>query len=574
MALPPNDQELFVVSSRGAEQESSGIFVKSSWWSINLRFNTLSLVNYDGNTFLSFRKNVEEFHLSQALDSGYSINSDLIWLWEVTSTNELRLVEIEPFENSIPIINSVTSIDTGVVNVRTHIIDGYYPRVMILKTGIPNTLWFNIYSDVKTGTPVFNNQLEWESTRYNNFDFDDFTADYYTIDQIYSNQSSPGNIYTLDTSFSVPQFVSITQIGGLKTIGLEWDTITGAEDYTLERSTDPIFDPGSTIEAYSGSDTTYIDTVPSYDITYYYRVKMVMTSALLESAWSGTESITPTAGLIASFTGDPLSGNANLAVQFTDTSLGLPTSWDWDFGDGYTSTEQNPIHVYETAGIYSVTLEVHNSLADNSHIEIDYITVNLTCNFYAINRIGSANLAVSFYDASIGNPDTWDWDFGDGSTHSTEQNPTHTYTSPGFYTVVLTSSIGSFSDVETKVNYVTVYTSADFEGDPRKGASTLNVQFHDLTRGDPVTWYWSFGDGTYSNEQNPSHYYTRPGTYTVSLTAASTFNGDTETKVSYIVISGVATLDIAPEPDLTMYLFNAGATTSKVGIKVRYKTQS
>lgn len=574
MSLPPNDQELFVVSSRGAELVSSGVLAKSSWWSINLRYNSLTLVNYDGNSFVSFRTDVEVFHLSQALDSGLNINTDLIWLWEVTSTGELRLVEIEPFENASPVINDVTSLDTGVINVKSHIIDSYYPRVMILKSGTPDTLWFNIYSNIKTGTPVFSNQLTWESTRLNNYDFDDFTADYYTIGQTYPNVLSPGNIYTVDTSFSVPQFVSVTQVGGLKIISLEWDTITGAENYSLERSTDIGFDPGSTTEVYNGPNTTYIDTVPSYDITYYYRVQLEMTSALLESAWSSTESITPTAGLISSFTGDPLSGNANLAVQFTDTSLGLPTSWDWDFGDGYTSTEQNPIHIYETAGTYSVTLEVHNSLADNSHTEIDYITVNLVCDFYAVNRTGPADLTVSFYDTSLGNPDTWDWDFGDGSTHSTEQNPSHTYTSPGYYTVILTSSIGSFSDIETKVNYVTVYTSADFEGDPRKGSSTLNVQFHDLTKGDPITWYWSFGDGTYSNEQNPSHYYTRPGTYTVSLTAASSFNGDTETKVSYIIISGVATIDIAPEPDLTMYLFNAGAITSKVGIRIQFRNQS
>jgi len=387
-----------------------------------------------------------------------------------------------------------------------------------------------------------------------------------------------GDVFSISSDITLyalwgenPQFILLEQEGGTKFIDIEWDTGFVWDNYSLERSiNDPTF--SSPVEVYLGSDKTFTDEIPSYYSTYYYRVKGIITSPSVVSAWSNVEDIYPI-GLISSFTADPLSGNANLAVQFTDTSLGTPTSWDWTFGDGYTSTEQNPIHIYETAGTYSVTLEVHDSLADSSHTEIDYITVGITADFYAVNRTGAADLTVSFYDTSLGNPNTWDWDFGDGSTHSTEQNPTHTYTSPGYYTVTLTSSIGAFSDIETKANYVTVYTAANFEGDPRKGSSNLTVQFHDLTKGNPITWYWSFGDGTYSNEQNPSHYYSRPGTYTVSLTAASSFNGDTETKGSYIIIAGIATIDVAPTPDLTMYLFNTEAVESQVGIKIQFRNQ-
>lgn len=80
-------------------------------------------------------------------------------------------------------------------------------------------------------------------------------------------------------------------------------------------------------------------------------------------------------GLNAEFSGLPLSGNAPLSVQFTDLSTGYPTSWLWDFGDGSTSTAQNPVHIYQTEGVFNVSLTI--SLNGNSvqNLKLDYITV-------------------------------------------------------------------------------------------------------------------------------------------------------------------------------------------------------
>ena len=72
--------------------------------------------------------------------------------------------------------------------------------------------------------------------------------------------------------------------------------------------------------------------------------------------------------LIASFTYSPTSPIADQAVQFTDTSTGGPTSWLWDFGDGITSTAQNPIHTYTAAASYTVTLNIANSSSSKSTI--------------------------------------------------------------------------------------------------------------------------------------------------------------------------------------------------------------
>ena len=79
--------------------------------------------------------------------------------------------------------------------------------------------------------------------------------------------------------------------------------------------------------------------------------------------------------LQAGFSGTPTSGGAPLSVFFTDISLGFPTAWHWDFGDGYTSDEQNPTHVYENVGTYDVTLTVTGLSGSSSITKNDYVTV-------------------------------------------------------------------------------------------------------------------------------------------------------------------------------------------------------
>lgn len=79
---------------------------------------------------------------------------------------------------------------------------------------------------------------------------------------------------------------------------------------------------------------------------------------------------------VADFSADAISGMSPLTVQFTDLSTNTPTSWSWDFGDSASSTEQNPSHIYATAGIYTVTLTATNSAGSDDEIKTAYITVN------------------------------------------------------------------------------------------------------------------------------------------------------------------------------------------------------
>ncbi|MEW5994254.1 MAG: PKD domain-containing protein [Candidatus Zixiibacteriota bacterium] len=168
----------------------------------------------------------------------------------------------------------------------------------------------------------------------------------------------------------------------------------------------------------------------------------------------------PACDLNTDFTADVTSGCAPLAVNFSDLSTGSGIDgWSWDFGDGGTSTAQNPSYTYNSAGTYTVSLTVSSSSQGCSDIQTKtgYITVQAVpvADFSGSPTTGAAPLAVNFTDLSSGNPTSWSWDFGDGGT-STAQNPLYTYTTAGTYTVSLAASNTCGSDVETKVNYITV----------------------------------------------------------------------------------------------------------------------
>ncbi|MCP3917774.1 MAG: PKD domain-containing protein [bacterium] len=248
--------------------------------------------------------------------------------------------------------------------------------------------------------------------------------------------------------------------------------------------------------------------------------------------------VPPTAG----FEGLPMSGTSPLTVAFLDQSTGIPTSWSWGFGDGGTSALREPNHTYATSGIYTVTLTVTNAYGTDTQTRIDYIGVDFVppvADFTGMPTTGSSPLTVDFLDGSSGGaPTSWLWDFGDGAT-STAQNPTHTYSASGFYSVVMTAGNAYGSDTLTRTNYVAVDVSsptADFSADPTLGAKPLTVSFTDLSTGIPSLWTWDFGDGATSSSATPSHTYSFAGDYTVSLTVTNPFGSDTHTIIDYIEV--------------------------------------
>ena len=247
--------------------------------------------------------------------------------------------------------------------------------------------------------------------------------------------------------------------------------------------------------------------------------------------------VTPPSTLTAAFSAFPTSGNAPLKVAFTDNSSGSPASWKWDFGDGNISTEQNPTHTYSKAGPYNITLTANNSAGSNTVTKYNYISIAKSED--AIIK-GYAPLSVQFTDLSEG-AISWKWSFGDGNI-STEQNPTHTYSKAGQYTVTLTANNVAGSNVVTKYSYISVVNAleapvAAFSAFPTSGKTLLNVSFTDKSTGSPTSWKWSFGDGNVSTEQNPTHTYSKAGQYTISLTVNNVAGSSAVTKYSYISVA-------------------------------------
>jgi PKD repeat protein len=237
----------------------------------------------------------------------------------------------------------------------------------------------------------------------------------------------------------------------------------------------------------------------------------------------------------------------------SNTMTSATFGWNWDFGDGESSTEKNPVHVYDSPGYYTVELQglifiyENGELIDSVVSEIlskeDYIYVqgDLVADFEANVLDGYAPLSVTFTDQTTGQPTGWLWSFGDGSDNDTTQNPVHVYENPGLYNVSLTVSKDELQNTMEKQEYINVRQPlvAQFSATPTSGAAPLSVAFTDESLGDPPpeTWYWDFGDGATSLEQNPSHEYMDEGTYDVMLIVDNGEMKDTLTETEYIVVT-------------------------------------
>lgn len=159
---------------------------------------------------------------------------------------------------------------------------------------------------------------------------------------------------------------------------------------------------------------------------------------------------------VAAWMATPQSGSAPLTVTFTDKSTGSPTFWLWNFGDGGTSTLQNPSHTYTNAGNYTVLLRVSNASGNNTWTGV--VTIHgsplPTAYFIAVPLSGRRPLTVNFVNSSS-NATSYQWDFGDGKT-STVKDPIHIYTSPGTYSVSLTATNSRGSKKMVRKAYIFV----------------------------------------------------------------------------------------------------------------------
>ena len=249
----------------------------------------------------------------------------------------------------------------------------------------------------------------------------------------------------------------------------------------------------------------------------------------------------------ADFSFTPIAPEVSETVDFTDESIdddGSIVSWSWDFGDGSTSTQENPSHSYSDYGDYNVCLTAtDDDGATDTSCQTITVTTPPTASFTYTPSDPSTADTIDFSDDSSdvdGTVVSWSWDFGDGST-STQENPSHSYSDDGTYTVSLTvtDNDGATDTSSETISVSNVGPTADFTYDPMDPPVYVTVDFSDASIDDDgsiVSWSWDFDDGNTSTLQNPSHVYNQEGEYQVVLTVTDD-DGSTDTITKTVTVT-------------------------------------
>ena len=215
-------------------------------------------------------------------------------------------------------------------------------------------------------------------------------------------------------------------------------------------------------------------------------------------------------------------------IPFTDASVpfgaSIISNWDWDFGDGNTSTQQNTTHLYATSGTYTVSLEITSSDGCSVTSSQDITVFENPVADFTFNEACEGDIT-NFTDVSsigVGTVNSWAWTFDDGNT-SAIQDPTNSYATLGVYDVQLTvtTTDGCTNSVNQDVGMYPLPV-ADFTFSD--GCLNTSSQFTDasaVSTGAVTGWDWTFGNGAIANSQNPANTYVADGTFDITLTATT-----------------------------------------------------
>lgn len=247
-----------------------------------------------------------------------------------------------------------------------------------------------------------------------------------------------------------------------------------------------------------------------------------------------------------------------VTVNLTDQSTGA-TSWSWNFGNGQSSTQQNPSVTYNNLGNYLVTLTAGNASGCSSTTS-QYVNVQKPgVGIYATVLSGCEGLTTSFY-SNISSGDTiasYEWDFGDGSPKSAEAMPSHTYNRQGSYTVTLNYTTIKGCRGTQGIYSINVYRKPDpdFSSPEAPQVCGNNWVHFNGTANAGDSWYWEFGDGSYGSSPVTAHSYREPGAYTVRLTVTNgAVCATTVEKTAYITA-------VNPFPGFSMQNIDCGNRT-------------
>ena len=271
----------------------------------------------------------------------------------------------------------------------------------------------------------------------------------------------------------------------------------------------------------------------TYAATGTYTVQLIaFGGAGCSDTTTGTITVTPIPTADFTFT----NVCTNDTTFFLDASLGAPDTWSWNFGDASPiNTNQNPFHIYTTAGTYNVTLTAGYAASGCTHSFTQAVTAFPRTNPLFTANTPCLNAPTNFVDQTTGTPNQWSWDFGDGSPLDNSQNPSHTYASAGTFNIQLVTE-NAFGCIDTLNSAIDVFPLpvADY-------TFTIACELHTTSFTDASTsavqWLWNFDDGS-PNDLNtsPAHIFTNSGSYNVELVVTNVF-GCTDTSIQAVTVN-------------------------------------
>lgn len=300
-----------------------------------------------------------------------------------------------------------------------------------------------------------------------------------------------------------------------------------------------------------GSQGSGAKATHTYSTAHTYTVTLTLTDTYGETAMATTTAtITAASQPPVANPGGPYTGVAGQAIAFNGSGStdpnNLPLTYEWDFGDGTTSSQPSPSHAYSTAGTYTVKLTVSDSTGLSGTASTQAIVTAggaLTAEPGGPYS-GVAGAAVTFDGSKSFDPKgealTYAWNFGDGS-QGTGVNPTHTYAAEGSFTVTLTvtntdNATASATTTVTIVNPLSAAMNGPYSGNVGQvlsfsGNSSL------APSDDPLTYAWDFGDGSTATGSPVTHAYAAAGKFTVKLTITDTITSNTASTTANAVIT-------------------------------------
>ncbi|MGG9961343.1 PKD domain-containing protein [Ferruginibacter sp. SUN106] len=294
--------------------------------------------------------------------------------------------------------------------------------------------------------------------------------------------------------------------------------------------------------------STQINPIKIYNTPGVYQIRLIADfGGCLDTAY---KTVTVLSKPAAAFTAANTSAcQAPLTVSFNNTSAGAAT-YNWDFGDGSTSTVRNPTHTYNSTGTFTVTLIITNANGCSDTLQkIDLVKIlppQVSINNLPVAACAPLTWTFSSTVNSVDPVVSYHWDFGDGNT-SAAINPTHVFAAGVYDIQLIITTAGGCTDTATVIRGITasVKPVPNLVATPRDVCAHMPVNFTDLSTGTITNWLWIFGDGATSNEQNPTHTYEDTGYFNITLIVCNAGCCDSIKFLNYVHINPpIAAFDV------------------------------